>query len=545
MTVLSITIQAPTNSNIDSKSKMLPTMPKLSKFQFLLITLFTVFVIIRVWDFPNIPVGLNQDELSSLIEAKSLLQGGADKWGNLLPAYFPAFGSGQNVLLSYLTVPFLAVFGSSIFTVRIVSVLLGILALPLSYWLGKNLANRETGLVALLLVGLSPWHIIASRWGLESNMIPIWILIGLCTIVKALQTNDKKWITISLIPLVLSIYGYGVGIVIIPILVGLFLLTYHKVIFANLNKWLVGFVSAFVVFFPIGFWVFKNYISKVNYGFEKLLPFTAQLLPITRLQEVGGTGSKIFDGNFNFLYQGLNDGLPWNTNPGFDNIPKFLFFFFILGLVTIVFQSFNKANSAKVDFKIVFYWIIASLPLIWLVPFNTNRANTFFLPILLISSFGITTIWSNIQVDNVKKIFAGTLLFVLLFSSFTFVSSYFTDYKERSFFPTDLEPAFSELKALNRKTIVTSAIPLNYLFVLFYTDKNMKDFQAESVRTGMNKTYNVRNIDSYYMDFDYLQTQLQPGENYSFISTLSEKPCNSSSENITFTNKYWKVGICR
>jgi 4-amino-4-deoxy-L-arabinose transferase-like glycosyltransferase len=520
-------------------------MPKFSKFQILIISLIAIFTLIRIWDFPNVPAGLNQDELSSLIEAKALLQGGADKWGNLLPAYFPAFGSGQNVFLSYLTVPFLAVFGSSIFTVRIVSVLLGILALPLSYWLGKNLANKETGLVALALVGLSPWHIIASRWGLESNMIPVWILIGLCTFVKALQTNDKKWITISLIPLALSIYGYGVGIVIIPILVGLLFATFYKGILANFSKWILALISAFIVFFPIGFWVFKNYISKTNYDFEKFLPFTAPLLPITRLQEVGGAGSKIFDGNFNFLYQGLNDGLPWNTNPGFDNIPKFLFFFFFLGVVAIIIQNFNKTSLSKIDFKVVLYWLIASLPLIWLVPFNTNRGNTFFLPILLISAFGITTVWNNIQSEGVKKIFAGTLLFTILFSSFTFIQSYFTDYKERSFFPTDLEPAFSELKTLNRKSIVTSAIPLNYLFVLFYTDKNMKDFQAESIKTGMNKTYNVRNVDNYYLDFAYLQSQLQPGESYSFISTLAEKPCNSLGENITFTNKYWKVGVCR
>jgi 4-amino-4-deoxy-L-arabinose transferase-like glycosyltransferase len=520
-------------------------MPKLTKLQLVLVTLFLVLTLIRIWDFPNVPAGLNQDELSSLIEAKALLQGGADKWGNILPAYFPAFGSGQNVLLSYLTVPFLAIFSSSLITVRIAPVLLGILALPLSYLLGKNLANKETGLVALTLVGLSPWHIIASRWGLESNMLPIWILIGLCTFAKAIQTNNQKWITISLVPFVLSIYGYGVGIVIIPILVGLLLITFHKVIIANFSKWIVGFVTALFVFFPIGFWVFKNYITKTNYDFEKYLPFTAPLLPITRLQEVGGAGSKIFDGNFNFLYQGLNDGLPWNTNPGFDNIPKFLFLFFLIGVVAIIFQSFTKINRSKLDFKIVFFWLIASFPLIWFVPFNTNRANTFFLPIILIAAFGIVQVYNQVKSTNFQKIFAGTLAFAILFSSFTFIHSYFTDYKERNFFPTDLEPAFGELKSLNKKSIVTGAIPLNYLFVMFYTDKNMHDFQVESIASGMNKSYNVKNVDNYYLDFNYLKSQLQPNENYSFLSRLDESPCIPAKETLNYSNKYWKVGVCR
>ncbi|MGH7534310.1 MAG: glycosyltransferase family 39 protein, partial [Gemmatimonadales bacterium] len=74
---------------------------------------------LRLYLFPVVPPGLNQDEAAAAYEAYSLLQTGQDRWGNRLPPYFPAWGSGQSVLLSYLTAPFLALFGLSIAAVRL------------------------------------------------------------------------------------------------------------------------------------------------------------------------------------------------------------------------------------------------------------------------------------------------------------------------------------------------------------------------------------------------------------------------------------------
>ena len=66
---------------------------------------------LRIYKFPQVPVGLQQDEISEAYEAYSLLHTGRDRWGNRLPAYFLSWGSGQNVLQSYLTVPVVAFVG--------------------------------------------------------------------------------------------------------------------------------------------------------------------------------------------------------------------------------------------------------------------------------------------------------------------------------------------------------------------------------------------------------------------------------------------------
>ena len=38
--------------------------------------------ILRLWHFPHVPAGMNQDEAGAAYEAWSLLKTGADKWGN-------------------------------------------------------------------------------------------------------------------------------------------------------------------------------------------------------------------------------------------------------------------------------------------------------------------------------------------------------------------------------------------------------------------------------------------------------------------------------
>src|SRR5579875_3235756 len=122
-------------SGLLQKEIHLPALPKFPEApewlkQYWTVILFWLILAIgvgfRVAGFPNYPPGLNQDEVSAGYESWSLLQYGTDRWGNPWPAYFPSWGSGQNVLYSYLTIPFIKVFGLTAFSVRIVSLLAGI-----------------------------------------------------------------------------------------------------------------------------------------------------------------------------------------------------------------------------------------------------------------------------------------------------------------------------------------------------------------------------------------------------------------------------------
>jgi 4-amino-4-deoxy-L-arabinose transferase-like glycosyltransferase len=99
----------------------------------LLPSILLVGFFLRAYQFSLDPPGLYFDEATIGYESFSLLRTGADRWGMPFPVYFVDWGSGQSVLYSYLTIPFVDLFGLSRFSVRLLSLFLGILTLPIMY----------------------------------------------------------------------------------------------------------------------------------------------------------------------------------------------------------------------------------------------------------------------------------------------------------------------------------------------------------------------------------------------------------------------------
>ena len=73
----------------------------------LLILLFAVGALVRLWYAGGIPPGLNQDEASVGYDAYAILHYGIDRNGASLPVHLIAWGSGQNALYAYFSMPFI------------------------------------------------------------------------------------------------------------------------------------------------------------------------------------------------------------------------------------------------------------------------------------------------------------------------------------------------------------------------------------------------------------------------------------------------------
>ena len=145
-------------------------------------------VAVRLWQLGAAPCGLNQDEAYAGYEAYSLLTYGVDSWGYHNPCYFISWGSGMNVLESYLAMPFVAVLGLTELAIRLPQAILGCVSLPVMYLLLTRLFSRRVGLLGLALTAICPWHIMLSRWGLESNLAPGLLLLGLYFLVRGLDS---------------------------------------------------------------------------------------------------------------------------------------------------------------------------------------------------------------------------------------------------------------------------------------------------------------------------------------------------------------------
>ncbi len=475
---------------IKIKSNLFLKIKKKTSENWLLILLLLVGIIVRIFAFGKIPAGLNQDEASIGYDAYSLLNYGIDRNGIYNPVHFISWGSGQNALYAYLSMPFIYLFDLNIMSVRIVNLLFGIITLVVFYYLNKRLFSKPIALVSLFLLAINPWHIMLSRWALESNLFPAIFLLGVYTLVLAFE--KPGFLIPSFILFSLSLYAYSTSFFIVPIFLLIILgyLLYHKLI--N-RKYLFISTSALIVFsLPIGLFLF---INTFNLNSINTPLFTIAKLP----GKPRYTDSSIFSSDFlialcnNFLdfiklFVTQNDGHLHNSIPGYGFMYLFALPFVCIGLfkLLVIFFSKEKLPSAinsegssiknadnKKPFKnqnslIILSWFFVSVLLASLITeININRINIIFLPTISLISLGIFFIKRKVRILQIPIIvlFSGAFI--------AFSASYFSTY------PQSIGPKFYESfdEAINYashvakdKIFVTNSI--SYTEVLFFEKIN-------------------------------------------------------------------------
>lgn len=198
------------------------------KKKWLIILLFAGGIFVRLFLLGIIPPGLNQDEASIGYDAWALFHYGIDRNGFHNPVHLISWGSGQNALYAYLSMPFILLFDLNPFSVRILNALLGCLSLVIFYLLVKKIRDEDTGIIALFLLTISPWHIMMSRWGLESNIFPFFVLMGSYLLILSLK--KPSFLPLSFLVFAVSLYSYGTAYFFVPIflLVVSSYLLFHK-----------------------------------------------------------------------------------------------------------------------------------------------------------------------------------------------------------------------------------------------------------------------------------------------------------------------------
>lgn len=305
-----------------------------NKKDLLLLFLLLVGVIVRVIRFGEAPAGFNQDEAFAGYEAFSLLNYGVDSFGYRYPCYFVAWGSGMNVLESYLAIPFMKLFGCSVTTFRLPQLLLSCLSLPIFYALLRRVFSERTALLGLGLLAISPWHILLSRWGLESNLAPAVLLIALYFFIRGI-TDNKYWI-LSALFYGASLYAYATTWVVVPLTLlscGIYLLV-KKVKFAN-RYTILSVALLFLLALPLILFVLvnKEIIPEISTPF-----FSVPKMLYMRSSEVSLKNLFLPETYYNFfrIFLKQEDGLIWNTPGEFGLFYGFSLPFILLGGVKLV-----------------------------------------------------------------------------------------------------------------------------------------------------------------------------------------------------------------
>ena len=182
-----------------------------------IISILIIGILIRTIGISDIPNALNVDEASSGYEAFSILNYGIDRNGNKNPAFLISWGSGQNSLLTYLAIPFVKILGLSVLAIRLPMAILGCISLIIIYLLLKRISNKKIAIIGLAFFAICPWHIMKTRWGLESNLFPDLIFIFIYLMIKGLQDKNKILYYLSFCIAGITAYAYSTSYLFLPL----------------------------------------------------------------------------------------------------------------------------------------------------------------------------------------------------------------------------------------------------------------------------------------------------------------------------------------
>jgi 4-amino-4-deoxy-L-arabinose transferase-like glycosyltransferase len=178
----------------------------------ILILILLLATTLRLFNLASNPPGLNWDEVSMGYSAYSLLETGKDEWGVSWPLLFRSYGEWKSPVYIYLLIPFIKVFGLNAWAVRLPAAIAGILAVYLTYLIGKKLYSENVGLWAALLLSVSQWHLMLSRPGFEAGVALTLVLAGIYLFLK------EKPIFATL-PLGIAIHTYHSAKLVVPIII--------------------------------------------------------------------------------------------------------------------------------------------------------------------------------------------------------------------------------------------------------------------------------------------------------------------------------------
>lgn len=200
---------------------------KLNKIRTVLILVLLLAAFIRFYKIDANPVSLFGDEIDVGYQAYSILKTGRDYMGNFMPIHFQSLAEYRTPLYLYSALPSVAIFGISAWGVRLPAAIFGVLGVLALYLLVSEITkNKKLGLLAALLLCISPWHIHYSRAGFEVTQMLFFYIIGMYFLLKGLKSG--KWLYGAAICLGLTPWVYSTAKLFLPLTILAVLIIWWK-----------------------------------------------------------------------------------------------------------------------------------------------------------------------------------------------------------------------------------------------------------------------------------------------------------------------------
>ncbi len=260
-------------------------------------------------------------------------------------------------------------FNFSEISVRLPSIIFGVLTIYLTYLIGKELFGKKTGLVAALFLAVAPLHIYYSQEVRMYSLAAFAVSLSSYFLLKLLHgRHNFLWYAVSL---GLVLYSDYTAYLVIPAHMT-FVFLFHK---QFLGRFLKGLAIGMMTIAP---WI-PIFMDQLSAGQEKaqVISGWAKVVGGTSIKEVMLLPIKIFIGRISF-----------------DNNLSYILLFIILASPFVL--SFVKLFKAKTDSKTAFLWLwlifppVAAYLLSFLIPVFSYFRFIFILPAFyLLTTIGL------------------------------------------------------------------------------------------------------------------------------------------------------------
>lgn len=467
--------------------------------------------LIGITDYPN---GLNCDEASIGYEAYSLLNYGIDRNGNSWPVFLEAWGSGQNALYMYIIMPFIKILGLTKLAVRLPMAIIGCISLVVIYKLLKKTKNQKLTIIGLAFFAICPWHIMKSRYGLESNVFPDLCLWGAYFYIISLENKKISQMYLGSVLFGLCAYAYGTSYYFLPVfLIGLFsILVIKKKI--QIKQALISLGIVFIISLPI---ILMLIINSFNLEQITIWKITIPRLASNRYETLTLLSSdnviaQLID-NFIESMKILilqNDKYNANALENYGIIYVFSLPITIIGLINCI----RKKENINLVFNV---WFIAALMLTFICKPNINRMNILYIPLIYYTAIGIYEIATTVKWTQ----YVLALIYLGSFIGFQ-IKYYQTDFTETYTFYDGIENIIKYTDTIDAEKIYFQyAFKEPYIYILFYNKENTKEFVTTVKYKSEDKGFDsVTSFNNYIFS---LPKSLNENEDAAYVMLKSKE----------------------
>lgn len=209
------------------------------------------------------------------------------------------------------------VFGQDEWGIRMVSALLGIIAVPLTYLLGKEIAGRNIGLFAAAMMTFSPMAIYYSQEARMYTLVMVLFILFMIMLLRGLREQSLwQWLALAVVSALVQWTHY---FMVVPVLVVWLFLLVH-----NNEK-------------PVWF----GFLAYLVYSFPLIIPFTKALYTKVSLE-----GSTAVLTGIDIIIQPI---IHWSSTPSY--FAAFFVIFAAFGVINLLF----KQRKEVVDVVLVLF----------------------------------------------------------------------------------------------------------------------------------------------------------------------------------------------